>query len=116
MRRWFLALLTLFVTAQFGWAAAANYCAHERGAQAAQHIGHHAHNHVPGDAHGDEVKSPLPAAELDHGHCHLIHAAIAADGPLGFDLAASSLSYPDRELRSSSHIPEGLDRPQWQRA
>ena len=116
MRRWFLALLTVFVTAQFGWAAAANYCAHERGAKAAQHIGHHAHHPVPGDAHGDEAKSPLPAAELDHGHCHLILVAIAAEGTLGFDLAARSLFLPDRELRSSSHIPEGLDRPQWQRA
>nr|ART41037.1 L611 [uncultured bacterium] len=44
MRRWLSILLLVFLPFQFSWAAVAGYCQHETGA-AAQHFGHHDHQH-----------------------------------------------------------------------
>lgn len=110
MRRWFLALLTLLVAVQMSWAGAELCCVDELGGSStvSQVISEQAHTTQAGDAH--------PVCETGHCHCH--HAGAAT--PLG---EAGALPVPqalvparDVGARLKSHIPAGLERPNWQRA
>ena len=112
MRRWFLALLTLLVAAQMSWAGAALCCVDELAgsspARGVPVITEQAHAPAAGAAH--------PACELAHCHCH--HAGCAtplADTPLP---SRPTLPGPDAQAaaRLKSHIPDGLERPNWPRA
>jgi hypothetical protein len=118
--------MTLMVAVQFSWAAAASYCAHETSAVTATHFGHHAHSHEVVDGAVDEAVSeseaavpqlqPQLAAELEHGHCHLAHAAMASNGSASHSLPGRTAPPTVDACLSDSHIPAGLDRPNWSRA
>lgn len=111
MRRWFLTLLTLLVAAQMSWAGAALCCVGELpgqpGGSASLIVSEQAHAPA-GTAHA--------ACETAHCHCH--HAGCAtpvAEAPLP---ARPLLPGPDMQAaaRLKSHIPPGLERPNWLRA
>lgn len=110
MRRWFLALLALLVTAQLSWAGAALCCVDELASQnAAVLSGEAAHEGASADAH--------PVCDTA-GHCHCHHTGCAtplaeADRPTVSEQPAPA---PARALRLKSHIPPGLERPNWLRA
>ena len=74
MKRWLLVLLMWVLPLQLSFAAVAPYCAHEEGA-AAQHFGHHSHDHQDGKGQ-DEHQSKLPGADPDCDYCQ--HAGSAA--------------------------------------
>ena len=102
-----LALLPL----QFCWAAAAAYCQHE-GEETTQHFGHHSHQH---DAQADlpDEGDKVVKVHADCGYCHL-------SGQASFLTAAPAVALPtdsthaELPVRSySSHIPDGLRRPDW---
>ena len=120
MRRWFVILLAVLLSVQFGWAAAATYCVHEAGSQDVRHFGHH----TPAQSHLHEVKKSQKsvsgdqqhAVDLDHGHCHLIHVVIGNGDELSFEVADSAQPATGHKLLGNSHIPESLDRPNWSRA
>lgn len=130
MRRWFVILLAVLLSVQFGWAVAATYCAHEPGDAPVSHFGHHAGTHAdtpsksvkPGEAEkvqtgqksvaGDQTR----LADLDHGHCHLAQVAVGHDAPLMVDIENERVDQHVGEPLRSSHIPDGLDRPDWRRA
>ena len=116
MRRWFAILMLALLPLQFSWAAVAAYCGHESG-DAAQHMGHHEHQHADeADAHklgpqGGEMTSA--GSDFDCGHCHVSWVTILE---------------PLRELPTRTLAPhpamsaEGIvrtlpqsppDRPQW---
>jgi hypothetical protein len=112
MRRWFTALLTLLVAAQLSWAGAALCCVDELAGEPTQRTsllsGEQAHAAPAGDAH--------PVCETGHCHCH--HAGSAtpaaqADAPAGPRTLAPE---PAEVARLKSHIPAGLERPNWLRA
>lgn len=91
------------VAAQMSWAGAPLCCVQELG----------------------EAPTALQAAPAgdagevcDSGHCHCHHAGCAT--PLaeagGLPLAPASRPEPTADARPRSHIPAGLDRPDWLRA
>ena len=76
MRRWLSILILVFLPFQFSWAAVEGYCQHETGA-AAQHFGHHAHQH---QAAADQEGTP-DAKTLGGGidsDCVACHASCSA--------------------------------------
>jgi len=133
MRRWFVILLAVLLSVQFGWAAAATYCTHEASDAALSHFGHHAGTHAdtpsksvdPAEAQkmqkaqsgqksvaGDQTR----LADLDHGHCHLAQAAVGHDADLRVEINNERGAHHGGEPLRTSHIPDGLDRPDWLRA
>lgn len=111
MRRWFIALLTLFVAAQMSWAGAALCCVAELPGQPAG---------APGLIVSDQAHAPADAAHAvcETAHCHCHHAGCAtpaAEAPLP---ARPLLPGPELQTaaRLKSHIPPGLERPNWLRA
>ncbi len=107
MRRWFLALMALFVAAQMSWAGAQLCCVAELSPQQTEQSVA-AHDAAPGEAQ----------AVCETGHCHCHHAGCAA--PLDEQrahLARQAAPPEPAALRQpKSHIPAGLERPDWLRA
>ena len=111
MRRWFLALLTLLVTAQLSWAGAALCCMDE--------LGEHPTAAVIGEPAAHEAASADAHAVCGTaGHCHCHHTGCAT--PLAETASAAAAQRPilasAQAPRLKSHIPSGLERPNWQRA
>jgi len=77
MRRWLAILLLVFLPFQFSWAAVAGYCQHETGA-AAQHFGHHEHQHHSDDAgSADSTDAKALSGGID-SDCLACHASCVA--------------------------------------
>lgn len=111
VRRWFVLLLTLLVAAQLSWAGAALCCVAElasRGGTPAVLVSEPAHGTSGAEAH--------PVCDTA-GHCHCHHAGCAT-GSDGVDTPPSMPPAPEAlaAARLKSHIPAGLDRPDWLRA
>jgi hypothetical protein len=117
MRRLLTVFLCLILTAQFSWAAAANYCLHEAAAQQSAHFGHHSDAHVHAEmAKKADMKSPTLSADLDHGHCHLPPVLVAEDAEPRPVLEAQPAPLSPIPGQRESHVPDGLERPNWLRA
>ncbi len=76
MRRWLSILLLVFLPFQFSWAAVAGYCQHETGA-AAQHFGHHDHQHQAAADQDGTPDAKTLGGGID-GDCVACHASCAA--------------------------------------
>ncbi len=110
MRRWFVAFLAFFVAVQMSWAGAALCCVSELAGDAGKTLV------VSEQAHTSKAGDPHPVCETGHCHCH--HAGCAtplADSPALHTPQALALA-PDQTVRLKSHIPSGLERPNWLRA
>lgn len=112
MRRWFIAFVAFFVAVQLSWAGAALCCVDELAGQPSGHTqllaSEQAHAAPASDAH--------PVCETGHCHCH--HAGCAtplAEGRVLVAPRALALA-PELVPRLKSHIPAGLERPNWLRA
>ncbi|MFG6489305.1 hypothetical protein ACG04R_21660 [Roseateles sp. BYS78W] len=113
MRRWFIALLVLLVTAQLSWAGAALCCVDELAGKS----GNTTTALVAGEqAHGAQAGDKHPACEAGHCHCH--HAGCATPLAERDALVTPRLFTPAPAMaaRLKSHIPAGLERPNWLRA
>ncbi|RZJ10610.1 MAG: hypothetical protein EOP39_08295 [Rubrivivax sp.] len=112
MRRWFIALLALLVTAQLSWAGAALCCVEE--------LSEHPTTYLSGgEATAQEASATDPHAVCGTaGHCHCHHTGCATPLADAAPPAASQRPTPEPALapRVKSHIPQGLDRPNWLRA
>lgn len=113
MRRWFIALLTLLVAAQLSWAGAALCCVDELTQQQGQPV---AVGAAADQAHADKAGEAHPVCETGHCHCH--HAASATPSAQGHALlvAQALAPAPASAAPPTSHIPAGLERPNWLRA
>lgn len=113
MSRFVFMLLALLLPLQAAWATAASYCQHESDPIAAQHFGHHEHEHKTG-GYGPSDGKALP--HLDCGTCHATHASVLLPSVNTADLIA-----PVREVfhppvtTLTSALPRAPDRPQWLR-
>jgi hypothetical protein len=113
MQRWAIAFLLLLVPMQTVWASAARYCAHESGAAAAKHFGHHEHKHQAGGeflgADGEQSEGD-GSSHVDCGSCHLGCAALVrANEP---EAQPPHRAAPQaREPRYDSPVPAGPWRP-----
>lgn len=119
MARWLLVVLMFTLPAQFIWAAAAGYCAHE-GNSASFHIGHHAHTH-----HGalSDTASASPDGQdalgvfgLDHSDCSYCHVVPAQLAEAGTALPAPAIeaTYVSLPLVFyNGGVETDIDRPKW---
>lgn len=115
MRRFLIIFLLLALPLQMSWAAVATYCKHESGV-AAQHFGHHEHEHQAKPAEPAKDPSTL-TVDNDCVTCQLVSAGI---------LQAAISSVPSESLqaeRLGRHIallpcllPDRPERPKWVRA
>ncbi len=118
MRRWFAILMLALLPLQFSWAAVAAYCGHEFG-EAAQHLGHHEHDHEhTGVSGADEASAPsdqgTPAGfDLDCGHCHGTCASMPATSSdmASLTLATHPITPVEGAVRTLPQSPP--ERPQW---
>lgn len=114
MRRIFIFAVLLLMSVQMSWAAVSSYCQHESGA-AAQHFGHHEHEH---DASRDTSKVPSQfVIDDDCASCQLGSLGILPQpvGTLRFDVGLI-----DTTRFTSSYLPSARsdrpERPKWMRA
>lgn len=120
MRTLFLIFLMAILPFQFSWSAASSYCQHENTVKAALHFGHHSHIHQIDPADQDSSSKHNKKNHLDCSFCHVSH--VVADLPL-FPAASfqsrievNALNAVDSPLAYTSHISNGLDRPDWRLA
>ncbi len=108
MKKFFLLLLLFVLPLQMSWAAASAYCLHEEG-KAAQHLGHHSHQHQASadDAPQADAGKDLKAKAKAHSDAWL---PPGASMPV-FDTA--SLVIDTSSFLYVSHIPDGPKRPDW---
>lgn len=113
MRRWFIILLLTLLPLQLSWAAVSTYCQHETGA-AAQHFGHHEHQHHADEkAKDDTGTKTLGAVDADCPSCHAGCAtALHASTALPMVYSAADVHTRERVLFSSPH-PSLPERPNW---
>jgi 4-amino-4-deoxy-L-arabinose transferase-like glycosyltransferase len=109
MRRWFAVFLLVFLPLQSSWAVTASYCQHESGA-AAQHFGHHEHEH-----HGNSADANALDGCTD-GDCATCHASCAT-ALTGMTLLPTVLSAFEGNLWRPAALPSPPDtlpeRPNW---
>jgi hypothetical protein len=113
MRRWLSILLLVFLPLQLSWAAVGVYCQHETG-NAAQHFGHHDHQHKADASKGDPT-DPKASGGIDNdcGACHAgccaaIFGEIQISAP-SYGMAVAD-DYQHRQNTSPHYQPE---RPNW---
>ncbi|MFM2085486.1 MAG: hypothetical protein RLZZ237_355 [Pseudomonadota bacterium] len=117
MKKFFLLLLLFVLPLQMSWAAASAYCQHEEG-KAAQHLGHHSHQHKAGsDKQADKQASiDKQAKGQPHSDCNVCHGIghawlpVSASMPV-FDTASNAIDTASPFY--ISHIPDGPKRPDW---
>lgn len=117
MRRWFIAFLALVMVSQLSWATMALCCLNEIPGKAASSSSS-VMQMLAADEQGDLPASGEVTHTCDAGHCHCHHAAVAAGRETRLELGGLVRTVPAARLTApgESHIPEGLDRPNWQRA
>lgn len=113
MRRLFAIFLLVFLPLQLSWAAMGVYCQHETGA-AAQHFGHHDHQHNA-DASQSDQADPKTSGGIDNdcGTCHAgCCAAVFGESRISASAYASAVVDDYRHsLNTSPHYPP--ERPNW---
>jgi len=97
---------------QLGWAAVSAYCQHESG-DAANHFGHHEHQHR---AAADDANSKLPGGHADCGYCHAASvAALPSVADIPWHRLSSPVIPPAHAGWHSEHLSEP-ERPKWARS
>lgn len=114
MRRWFSVFLCLVMTAQLSWAAIAMCCAHELGAGQAQQDVQMLAAAEPSVQ--DAASHLTKVCDAGHCHCHHAYVAVGAETHPMVGVALRVIPSTDPCDLGKSHIPVGLDRPNWQRA
>ncbi|OBV37011.1 cation efflux protein, CzcI family [Janthinobacterium psychrotolerans] len=118
MKKFFLLLLLFVLPLQMSWAAASAYCLHEEG-KAAQHLGHHSHQHkasADDEPQPDDAGKDLKAKAKPHGDCNVCHGIGHAWLPPGATMPvfdSASLTIDSIFSLYVSHIPDGPKRPDW---
>lgn len=99
---------------QLTWAVAAPYCGHETTAAAADHIGHHEHQHdasvdAPQPANDDSRTAPL--LDSDCAFCHL-GASASVPAVIETIVLAPAFDFAIARVPAYlSHIPTPPERP-----
>lgn len=124
MTRWLLIVLMVLLPAQFSWAAAAPYCAHESN-PISFHVGHHAHVHegasseakrTPSEPEKEAVKSPLASDHSDCHYCHGVAGQLASPVAPLFELSVRHVFIDVAVARLECSRATSIERPKWTRA
>ena len=110
MKRLALVLLILMLPLQFCWAGVSAYCKHESGT-AAQHFGHHDHQHQKSIDTGDD--GAQSKAHPDCGYCHFAHSYAVPPSVSVPVSACNAAAIAPQHNTQASFVPEGPDRPNW---
>lgn len=112
MRHWIAILLLVFLPLQFTWSVAAAYCQHEAG-QAAQHFGHHDHQHHVDEDGSTDAKALNDGIDGDCAACHA-SCVVALTGfaqlPIALPVFEGDLWRSVAPPLPPSSVPE---RPNW---
>ncbi len=116
MKRYLIIFLLIFLPLQFTWAAVKSYCAHENG-NAAQHVGHHEHQHKAEKAE-PSVLDPanFNLADPDCAACHTgctSSAGVCITSSQFPNLSNQALNEVDYLAHLPSPLPTRPERPQW---
>lgn len=115
MRRWLSILLLALLPLQLSWAAVSVYCQHETGA-AAQHFGHHEHQHHADDkAKDNNAPRTLGAVDADCPTCHAGCATALHETPAMPVMYSTSDVHTGQQFLLSSPHPTLPERPNWAR-
>lgn len=112
MRRWLAVLLLVFLPLQFTWAAVAGYCQHETGT-AAQHFGHHEHQHQSDGADPSDAKALGGSIDDDCIACHASCVAALTSVVLPPLVIAAFVNHPWRLGALASPPTLQPERPNW---
>lgn len=119
MRHLFAIFLLILLPLQAIWVAAAPYCGHEP-STAAEHVGHHAHEHDSAQAVPDieapeaDARMPVSVVDLDCHTCHGFGSAMLLE-PGAMGVAPSQPGYPQGIALQSLQPPlPRPERPRWQ--
>ncbi|RZL47741.1 MAG: cobalt-zinc-cadmium resistance protein [Variovorax sp.] len=124
MTRWLLIVLMVLLPAQFSWAAAAPYCAHESN-PISFHVGHHAHVHQDASAEAQHTasapekeasKSPVASDHSDCHYCHGVAGQLASPAALELELPARHVFLAVAIARLEGSRATSIERPKWARA
>jgi len=110
--------MSLLLLAQSTWAATAACCLSEfQASVAGQHLGELAEA-VAHEANAEPAEGGSQQEVCAVGHCHCHHASLAPalTSALAGPADRSAKRRPVRSGPLSSHIADGLDRPNWLRA
>jgi hypothetical protein len=113
MNKWLAIFLLVFLPLQLTWTVADAYCQHESGL-AAQHFGHHDHQHAP-DAGKPVTPDPAQfgASDPDCGDCLAGSVSVLADSLTIAMLPNLAPALPHYR----AHLPfpprQPIERPQW---
>ena len=117
MRRWLAVLLLTLLPLQLSWAAVSGYCQHETGA-AAQHFGHHDHQHQSNaKVKSDNGGKTSGVFDIDCSICH------AASCPMAFQASSlvpklhTATGMHNGDLEPLTSAPPAVpERPNWRLA
>jgi hypothetical protein len=113
MRRWFSIFLLALLPLQLSWAAVSVYCQHETGA-AAQHFGHHEHqHHADDDSKDNNGSKTLGAVDSDCPVCHAGCATALYESPAMPVMYSASDMHSGPQLLLSTLPPSLPERPNW---
>lgn len=117
MRRWLLIFLVVLLPVQLSWAAVASYCQHESGT-AAQHLGHHEHQHEAGAAPSNDgdphsKSNAAGAVDVDCGTCHAGTCSAMVQSLNLMMVKLPSETHSATALRLSSRPASLPERPNW---
>jgi hypothetical protein len=112
----FLQLFIVAMVLQLSWGVANAYCEHEKG-KAAQHVGHHQHQHQSskgaGDTGDDDSTTPKIGDDPDCATC--VHLSIGVFTSISTPLFLSTTSH--ETVPSPPGLPAPFlgapERPQW---
>jgi hypothetical protein len=111
MRHWLAILFMMFLPLQLSWAAVSAYCQHESGA-AANHLGHHEHQHKA--AAGDDSGTKAKGSHFDCGFCQAASCTALPNG-VGSTAAVvlATLALAPPPMGQLIGHPSEPERPKW---
>jgi cytochrome c5 len=119
MRRFLIIFLLFALPLQVSWAAVAIYCNHESGA-AAQHFGHHEHEHQATNTDPAQDASKDTSTLTVDTDCVVCHLGGVGMMPMAFSSTASNAPHAERIAAGTTLlsfvVPDRPERPKWRRA
>ena len=114
MRCKIIVFLTFLLTMQFSWEAVSAYCEHEQEV-AADHVGHHAHQHQSKDVNkSDTVDQSKPGDfDADCGVCHASCLVALTDATLALRCVTANVSFATLQVHYVASFPATPERPKW---
>lgn len=112
MRRWLIIFFLLLLPMQLSWAVGTAYCKHEAGA-AAQHFGHHEHQHTDDEGANSPTLNANSAADADCSTCHAGCGSAIVNSTSLPAIHLSSGLHSWQHFRFSSHTASLPERPNW---